>query len=239
MAFYKISKGFDSPWCNDDFYKLQESRVYEEKIVIDKFWENSETILLLVRNFDEATDSKDWEYQDFFEWKLSSPNAYTLIVSNKMREIIDKNLLLPSHEYYDCIVENYKLQDSSSDYSVLHFIHNYYDDINYEKSEFGVIDIIEEKLVSKIPLSIANSQPNIISENQKQKQINRFYGVKPLKLALTKVYDIIGVNNMIYISPKARQLFMDNNLSGIDFTPYTPGKISSTTVPEIIYQNEE
>lgn len=236
MSFYRINKGFDSPWCNDDFYKLQESRVYEEKIVMNRFWENNETILLLVRNLDEATDNKDWEYQDFFVWKLSSPNAYTLIVSNKMREIIDKNLSLPPHRYYDCTIENYRLQESSAEYSVLHFIHDYYEEINYQESKFGVIDALDDRLIGEVPMSEIKSEEDNIKIEAQQRELVWSYVVRPLKLSLTKGYDIVGINNIIYISPKAYQLFIDNNLSGIDFLPYT--KATETVIPEIIYKNE-
>lgn len=239
MSFYGIKKISRAAWCNSDFYKLQNTEFYEQKITMHEFWDANEPILLQVENQDEATGKEYWAYRDFFVWKIGSPSAYVMVVSAKMREIIDNNLIIPPHEYYRSVVENYRNDESSADYFVLHFIHDFYEEIEYEKSKFGIINIIEEKLISELPSSIVNSKANITTEEQKQWADGWTNGVKPLKLALTKDYDIIGVNNMIYISPKAYQLFIDNNLTGIDFIPYTSEKISSTTVPEIIYQNEE
>lgn len=239
MSFYRIVGEFIAPWCNDDFYKLQTVGVYEALIRMDTFRGSQEPILLEVRNQDEANDRKYWEYRDFFVWKRGSPSAYILVVSTKMKKTIEENLSIPPHKYYNCIIENYKTGESSTDYFVLHFIHDYYEEIDYQRSKFGIINIVEEELISEIPFSVANNKSNILAEEQAQWAKEWTNGVKPLRLVLTKEYDIIGVNNFIYVSPKARQVFLDNNLSGIDFIPYTTGKISSTTVPEIVYQNEE
>lgn len=205
-------------------------------MTMKSFYNNEQPVLLFVDNFDESEDDNDWAYQDFFIWRISSPNAYTLIVSNKMRKIIDKNLSLPPYRYYDCIIENYRLQESSTDYSVLHFIHDYYEEINYQESKFGIIDALDDKLVGEVSLSEIKSEEDNLKIETQQRELVWSYVVRPLKLSLTKNYDIVGINNIIYVSPKAHQLFIDNNLTGLDFTPYN--KSTETVIPEIIYQDK-
>lgn len=140
MPYYQLYNSLGSAWCNEDLRHLEKTDFYIDKIPVDSFYSDDQPIRLYVDYFDSAKKYSFWKYLDFFTWNFGKPSANILIVSSKMRKLIDGNLKLPPHKYYSSIINNYILDQTSNDYFVLHFIHDFYDNIDYEKSEFGIID---------------------------------------------------------------------------------------------------
>ncbi len=148
--------------------------------------------------------------RDYLSWDIGSPDAYCLVISPKLKSVLE-TLTIPKHRYYEAKIN---LFGKSYKYYVLHFIHDYLDEIIYNKSKFVVIDNIFDNYIKVLP-DIKSYKDY---QNQTEIQAENLYLISSKKIHFKNHinYDIWGLDGQIIISQKAKQAIQETNISGVE-----------------------
>lgn len=137
-------------------------------------------------------------------------NGDFFIISPKVTGIL-KNFKLPPNEQFDCMVRQ---GDKRYPYLILFFYRNKYDYTDYRKSKFTLrFRKKKEKLKA-----IFTTKKNF--EKEAGEAIQLFTNLIYFDTSNKNNFDIFKVNkyqNEFFISEKMRKVFIDNNVTGIDY----------------------
>lgn len=242
MNTYRIGRRLGSSWVKYHFYKLEDPKYYEKRIIGLNKYTDDEPIYLEIDFLDEASDN-EWAYQDYLEWNIGSPVAVCMVISERLKSLLYEQLNLPKHYLYPAEIWNPRTNETRKDYYVLHIVNNIFEEMDCDKSEFGAFDLGSLKLLNnqKVEKEVLVSHEAFdnyrsIFYTETEKMIN------PTKLVFKEgynydIFSIPVISLAVYISEKVRQLLIENNISGIDFIAHNKEDIWRTT-PEIIMGNE-
>ncbi|NME71535.1 hypothetical protein, partial [Flammeovirga aprica] len=180
----------------------------EENISMKNFWINPVIIPMELRGSNDAEEAGEPPIiQDYYDWSanlsydvMSSPIANLIVISEKMRNILDQ-FSLPPHRYYEIEVLNVNMNQK---YYVLHTLYrNEY--INFKKTQFKIIDEItnEEKYPYTEVINNAEEYYKLFTTNPDLKKglidlvfATNYYDIKYdfLPNSPSSVYPIISEN---------------------------------------------
>ncbi len=183
---------------------------YYKKIINDKYLLNNSILIYI-----QAALYKGEVIQllDFHRWDLGHPVANRIVCSPKFKTILEK-LKLPKHKFYPSEID---VLGKTHNYFVLHFIQDYLQDIDYNKSQFYRAEVLEtEPILQKYAIGKIKSykQYNKVNKNL----VDNMEWIYPNNIVFKTpiYYDIWGLQGQIIISQKAKEIFEKENITGIE-----------------------
>ncbi|MDJ1499910.1 hypothetical protein [Xanthocytophaga agilis] len=220
MIYFKV----DSDFIDNNPFEVQTNDVevdrdyYQNLFSFDNFYEPNNELIRLKLPFDRELDGHVRGLRDFYSWGLGRAWAYCLIISPQLKGILEKQtFLLPPHRFYEAYVRDDEWQKHS--YYVFHFIQNTLEDIEYNKSVFGVF-----KYGQNIPDEILKPGEIISIEGyklrDKQERKERKSGLKLIKAFFKPgiIYDMFALQGQIVVSERLKQTIEDQHIIGVKFT---------------------
>jgi hypothetical protein len=178
-----------------------------ENIAPDKLWMNSEEITL---EFNLPTNNIYLNFLDYYEWDSGNPGGCTIVVSEKMKNILDK-FIIPLHKWYDLRIENQthdikKIFQEKNRYYILHLEDGSIKALNFQQSQFKISPLSRKRGNQDTELLPVGYIPSveIFQELNKKEVINNRL-LKLVKAVYKGKYDIIYGRGKIVINEKVKQ----------------------------------
>ncbi len=188
--------------------KLHKVRYYENSFSGYSYMETKQPIQLELT----AWEGEKLVLRDFLRWGVGSPNCYHIVCSEKFRKVLE-SLHLPPHRFYDAEID---VKHKKHNYFVLHFIQDWTKDIDYSKSVFNVVALLEnERIVKRLNVGEVKSLENYNEINEMLAEIDQY--LYPAKLHFLPLisYDIWGLQGQIIFSEQAKQAIEQVQITGI------------------------
>ncbi len=182
---------------------------YKNIITDNSFYSDSKPIMLKL----DYWKGRSMELRDFHIWGIGSPDTYNILASPKFMKVLNK-LKIPNYRYYHAKI----LHDNREyKYYVLHFQHDYLNDIDYSKSEFYVSEILETNpIIEKCLQGKIHSYKYFEDINTKLLNEMKWLYSKKIHFKDHINHDIWGLRGQIIISQKAKQAIQEAKISGVE-----------------------
>ncbi len=188
--------------------KIKKTSFYSKYISMDNFFKNDDNIYLKMSKFKGA----NLFLRDYHRWDLGHPIAYYIVNSKKLKKVLSSNNL-PKHKFYNAEIDaNGKIHK----YYVLHFIHDYLQEIDYKKSQFSVISLMEnDKILSVCKAGEIKNAKHFHKKNKTLINDMQFLQIKKLCFLPKINYDLWGLHGQIIISEKAKNDIEKAGITGV------------------------
>ncbi len=187
---------------------IQNINYYKSKILNTKLSHLDKIYLKL-----DCWQGDNYILRDYHRWELGQPRAYHIVCSPNFKTILEKQKL-PPHRFYPAEID---VLGETHNYFVLHFIQDYLQDIDYNKSQFYRAEVLEtEPILQKYAIGKIKSykQYNKVNKNL----VDNMEWIYPNNIVFKTpiYYDIWGLQGQIIISQKAKEIFEKENITGIE-----------------------
>ncbi len=150
--------------------------------------------------------------RDFFSWDLGQPNAYFIVCSAKFSFVLTE-LNLPKYKLYNAEID---VKGKKYKYYVLHFVQEYLHDIDYSRSQFAEVELMENERISRM----CNLGEIKCAEHFHKKNkllIENMIYLYPKKIYFKPEinYDIFGLQGQIILSEKAKNDIEKAGITGV------------------------
>ena len=149
--------------------------------------------------------------RDFHRWEYGQPDGYHLIISPKFKSVLE-TLNLPPHRFYPAEID---VLGEVHHYFVLHFIHEYLQEMIYEHSQFCRAEVLEtEPILQSYKTGEITTFDHYNSINTKL--IDEMQWIFPKRIVFTPEnnYDIWGLQGQIILSENAKQKIEEAEITG-------------------------
>ncbi len=191
-----------------------------ENISMDFYRNNipltSFSALSLIRLELSALTGEEAIMRVFHLWTSGKPKGYCIVCSPRFKSVLEQ-LYLPPHRFYPAIIEAEGIQHH---YFVLHYLHQWKNDIDYSQSTFA-----EAEIMRFSPATKHYTQGFIQSSTQlaqlEQQAIAAEQWIFPTRLTFQpgKLFDVWNLFGQHIVSEKARNMIIDAGLTGIELQP--------------------
>lgn len=147
-------------------------------------------------------------------------------VSGKVKKILEL-FHLPLHKFYpsELFYFSENRGQKRSDYYLFHFLHNYLQEIDFSKSQFGLVwfgkfnneTYLYEKFLEVLEEGEIRNLEEYWTKIDETKRIGNHPNLFPVKLAYKKHYDVLEERNFSYFSEKLKEILEENGVTGIKF----------------------
>ncbi|GAB3519033.1 hypothetical protein [Emticicia fontis] len=228
--FYKIEQYFSFPQVKSALTDVtgKSYTYYVDKITDEKFYSEKLPIELVFERREDERKFGDFHKSGGMD-TFDSKN--TFIVSEKFKSILEQ-LVLPPHRFYPAIITTYLqgILTERTDYYVFHFLQDYFQEIDFNQSQFAVGWFGEfneetfniEQFFNLLEIGEIKSNEDYIKKSEEIKNLGLSVKVFPLELKFKKYYDVLSARFNMYFSEKAKNLVEENNITGIRFEAYNP-----------------
>ncbi len=150
--------------------------------------------------------------RDYHRWGIGIPDPYTVINSSKFKKVLSSKKL-PKHKFYNAEIE---ADGKIHKYYVLHFIHDYLQEIDYKKSRFSVISLMEnDKILDVCKAGEIKNAKHFHKKNKTLINDMQFLQIKKLCFLPKINYDLWGLHGQIIISEKAKNDIEKAGITGV------------------------
>jgi hypothetical protein len=159
-------------------------------------------------------------FLDTHKWAIGKPFAHVLIVSAKLKNVLEK-FSMPEHAFYNMTISS---GSRSEDYYLLHLIKDRYVDLDYLNTTFRKFDLRTQK-----PATLINEEPILFKDYSdfllKQKELvttsDFFYDSE--KYVYMQKYDIIwGHAFKIFVNEAVKTAIDQAQLKGVSLNTNVP-----------------
>ncbi len=189
-------------------YKYVPKKFYQEKIKLNKLNNLKKPIYLYL----DLLEGERIMVRDSHRWDLGHPNAYRLVNSKKFKKVLSSKKL-PKHKFYNAEIE---ADGKIHKYYVLHFIHDYLQEIDYKKSQFSVISLMEnDRILSVCKEGEIKNAKHFQKKNKILINDMQFLQIKKLCFLPEINYDLWGLHGQIILSEKAKNDIEKAGITGV------------------------
>ncbi|GAB3519037.1 hypothetical protein [Emticicia fontis] len=239
-SFFKIEPDISFPYVKSELLGETGGWRYNsfiDKITDEKLYYELTPIELV---FEYSEDG--FKFGDFHWYGGTFATTKTLIVSEKLKSILEQLTLLP-HRFYPAIIKTYLqgILTERADYFVFHFLQDYLQEIDFNHSQFAVgwFSKYKEEGKRREKFFKIFERGEIIDLEHYHAKLDEVLGmgpvIFPLELKFKKFYDVLSARFNMHFSQKAKKLVEENNITGIRFAEYNAEAELSTVfyIPKI------
>lgn len=235
MKFYDIAqRGKQSLWGAMVTNEEAERLALEKNITFRSFWENPQTIPMMLRSSHAEITGEDIVIQDYYTWDhdilfhtAPKPAAKLMIISSKLKKVFE-GLSIPSHTYYKVEIPN----AGEEQYYIIHF-KGIRSVINHSQITFYVQAEITKKVIKEYPLGEIKTIEELEERQDEVNLSEDVLAVKPSTYTFDKEYDLIPTPMAILISEKGKQAVEEACCEGFTFFEYNKtGRETPLVFPE-------
>ncbi len=191
-----------------DCERLADAHYYSKSMNKHAFMDDATPIYLeLVKWAENPHKLRDYHY-----WGAGSPEGYRIICSKKFRTILQL-LNLPPHRFYEAEI---KVEQKIHNYYVLYILQDWYKVINYSKSVFNVVELMEnDRIVKRLNAGEVKSYQNYNEIIEMITEIDQYLNPAKLHFLPHIKYDVWGLHGQIILSEHAKQMIEAAQITGV------------------------
>jgi len=181
---------------------------YNESIGYEHFYDKAEPIYLELSRW----AGTPYKFRDYQYWDAGSPSAHVIPCSERFRTVLE-TLKLPPYRIYN---SELRLSRRVYQYYILHFIQEWEKEIDYSKSAFNVVALLEnDKILKRLKTGEVKSYEQFDEITKELGQKEQYLYPAKIHFPPHIYYDIWALKGFIVLSEHAKQVIENAQITGV------------------------